>query len=141
MPAGQENPCLLKPNGTARRTELLKVPKEPIPGEVQNQTRTKATLIFTAGTPHASAHFHKDRAPSEFSTCWAMDGSGPPACSSPSPDSKHFPFTAATRQISLMASTTSSKEAPRARPPLCCAAHFATGFNRTTNTFTQGSVA
>src|ERR1051325_1274050 len=138
---GQESHCLRKPNGTGQGTELLKVLKELIPGETQNQTRIKAISISTAGTLHASAHFHRDRAPSELSTCWAMDGSGPPHYSSPSPALKHFPSTADTPPISLMASTTSSKEAPRAPLHLCCDAHFATGFNRTTNTFTQDSAA
>src|ERR1051325_1220915 len=141
MPDGQANLYRRRLNGIEPPTELQKTKKIFIPGETPNPTRKKAISISTAGTRLASAHFPRDRAPSELSTCSAMDGSGPPPYSSPSPDSKHFPFTADTRPTSLMASTTSSKEVPRAQLHLCCVAHFATGSNRTTNTFTQDSAA
>src|ERR1051325_8432379 len=141
MLAGQESLCRQKHNGTGQRTELLKAKKIFTPGEKPNPTRKKAISISTAGTRLASAHFLRDRAPLELSTCSAMDGSGPPPFSSPSLDSKHFPSTADTRPTSLMASTTLSKEAPRAQLLLCCVAHFATGSNPTTNTFTQDSAA
>src|SRR5262249_21642221 len=130
-----------KDNGIAQPTELLKVANKFTPGGTRNQTRKKAILISTAGTQLASGHFLRDRAPLELSTYSAMDGSGPPLCSSHSPASKHFLSTADTRPTSLMASTTLSREVPHAQLLLCCVAHFATGFNRTTNTFTQDSAA
>src|SRR5882672_11015627 len=132
---GRENLCLPRPSGTGQRMELRNARKENIRGEMPIQIQVKVTSIFTIGTPHPSAHSRKDAAPVEISTCWETDGNGHPQSSSPSPDSRHSRSTPATPQISLMASTTSLKEAPPAPLLPCCGAHSATGFNHTTNTF------